>query len=130
MTLAEQAGNPWLALVLAGAASIIIVLIGLGFRGRPRGSRMDGPLQQTVAELDELTRKLEVLLEEADTKIEQLRTLTAANPIDVPEQPADPVVRRVYELSDAGRAPAEIARELDEHIGKVELILALRQAGA
>jgi hypothetical protein len=35
----------------------------------------------------------------------------------------------VYELADGGRDPVEIARALDEQIGKVELILALRETG-
>lgn len=40
--------------------------------------------------------------------------------------PDDPVMRGVYELADRGLAPVEIARELDQHLGAVELILALR----
>lgn len=38
-----------------------------------------------------------------------------------------PVARKVYQLADAGCDASQIARELNEHIGKVELILALRQ---
>ena len=41
-------------------------------------------------------------------------------------EPTDSLRRAIYALADASRSPAEIARELDEHIGKVELILALR----
>ena len=37
-----------------------------------------------------------------------------------------PMTRSVYELSDSGQDTVSIARELDEQIGKVELILALR----
>jgi cell division protein FtsN len=43
-----------------------------------------------------------------------------------PADAADPLARRVYELADAGRSPVDIAQSLDEHPGKVELILALR----
>ena len=43
------------------------------------------------------------------------------------EEP-DPINRRVCELADMGKDPAEIAAALDEHIGKVQLILALRDA--
>lgn len=39
---------------------------------------------------------------------------------------SDPLTRRVYGLADEGLAPTDIARKLDEQIGKVELILALR----
>lgn len=38
----------------------------------------------------------------------------------------DPLTRAVYDLADDGRRSIDIARELDEQIGKVELILALR----
>ena len=40
----------------------------------------------------------------------------------------DPLTREVYALADAGLAAAEIARRLEQHTGKVELILALRSA--
>ena len=47
-----------------------------------------------------------------------------------PGRPAlDPLTASVYELADAGHKPLDIARRLDEQIGKVELILALREAG-
>jgi len=39
---------------------------------------------------------------------------------------ADPIAVDVYRLADEGRTSVEIAKELDEHTGKVELILALR----
>jgi hypothetical protein len=39
----------------------------------------------------------------------------------------DPLTRSVYELADAGKAAPQIASELNEHTGKVELILALRR---
>ncbi|MCH7547212.1 MAG: hypothetical protein IID30_12500 [Planctomycetes bacterium] len=47
----------------------------------------------------------------------------ASHPL--PNEP-DPLTRSVYELSDSGQDTVSIARELDEQIGKVELILALR----
>ena len=40
--------------------------------------------------------------------------------------PADPLTTTVYELADAGHGPVEIAQQLEEQVGKVELILALR----
>jgi len=40
---------------------------------------------------------------------------------------ADVLAADVCRLADEGLAPADIARRLDEHVGKVELILALRQ---
>ncbi len=41
--------------------------------------------------------------------------------------PGDPLTLTIYELTDTGRSPLEIAKALDEQIGKVELILALRE---
>ena len=40
----------------------------------------------------------------------------------------DPLTKSVYELADAGTDPVEIAKKLNEQVGKVELILALRNA--
>lgn len=42
--------------------------------------------------------------------------------------PDDPLARSVYERADQGLSSQQIARELQEHVGKVELILALRNA--
>jgi len=39
---------------------------------------------------------------------------------------ADPLCARVYELADAGADAVSIAKQLSEHTGKVQLILALR----
>lgn len=41
--------------------------------------------------------------------------------------PIDPLVRSVHELADEGLDAREIARRLDEQVGKVDLILALRE---
>jgi hypothetical protein len=40
--------------------------------------------------------------------------------------PDDPLARQVYQLADAGLGPPDIAKKVGEHVGKVELILALR----
>lgn len=42
-------------------------------------------------------------------------------------QSDDPLTRSVYQLADAGLVATDIAGRLNEHVGKVELILALRQ---
>ena len=47
-----------------------------------------------------------------------------------PANPPDPVSSEVYELADQGLTALEIAGELDEPTGKIELILALRQPAA
>lgn len=45
-----------------------------------------------------------------------------------PAQRRDQLAERVHELSAMGLKSVEIARQLDEQVGKVELILALRSA--
>lgn len=109
------------------------------------------------AQLDAKTIQLEKLLDDADLRIAQLQQtmqsqhqsppppesppeVTAASSEDSGSGAADaenggaasgggdPLAADVYRLADEGHAPPEIARRLDEHVGKVELILALRQA--
>jgi hypothetical protein len=70
----------------------------------------------------------EVRTDHADRSLWRRRDIDAEDVADTRRPPADPVTRRVYELADDGLPPVEIARELDEHVGKVELILALRSA--
>ena len=110
-----------------------------------------GRMEAVMVEMQELTRvcaaqvenrvaRLEMLLREADERIAQLTALEenaeTSRPAPPPARPT-PVVRpsigsdelsqRVYALADSGLGSADIARELTEHTGKVELILALRQ---
>ncbi len=98
------------------------------------------------AQLDAKTLQMEQLIKQAEKTIEQLQALNeqgaasrggggriesgdAAAPEQTsPPSPSDPLARSVYELTDRGLASEDIARQLDEHIGKVELILALRSA--
>lgn len=118
-------------------------------------SGMKNDLRAMMVELDELTRrfssqldakavKLERLIEQADQRIATLN----GKPVEVDRSDVaegsreaasgdveiettvgspDPLAENIYQLADAGKDPGEIARQLDEHIGKVELILALRQ---
>lgn len=64
-----------------------------------------------------------------DSSASQL-LVTATTPSEpaVDSLPDDPLARSVYKLADEGVDPHQIARQLDEHVGKVELILALRSA--
>ncbi|MBI1335695.1 MAG: hypothetical protein GC164_01885 [Phycisphaera sp.] len=89
-------------------------------------------------QLDAKAMRLEKLIEEADRRIAQLDAPPESpEPPDAPSiKPAmaspvpspDPLTTKVYSLADEGLAPIDIARKVDEHVGKVELILALRQA--
>lgn len=110
-------------------------------------------MEAVMAEMQDLTRlcaaqienrvaKLETVIRDADARIARLEAMSGA-PSPAPVAPVVPVVRpaperrsiigadelsqRVYALADSGLSAADVARELEEHTGKVELILALRQ---
>lgn len=81
-----------------------------------------------AGQMERQAARLERLLGEADARIRQLERLNAGQGRTVPRDPAvDPLNQQVYELSDEGLPPVEIARQLNQQTGKVELILALRQ---
>jgi len=92
------------------------------------------------SQLDAKSVQLEKLIREADERISQLEQLPALEtspevfPANLkpqvsppPETPEYPLTQWVYRLADQGHNPADIAQKLDEHVGKVELILALRK---
>jgi hypothetical protein len=108
--------------------------------------------QHLAARLDAKAARLELLIAQADDRIDRLSRLEQGGGGGAPRvhimpgipnsrspQPvhaaadehdagADPVTRQIYQLADEGLPPVEIARRLAQHTGKVELILALRQA--
>ena len=85
------------------------------------------------AQLDNKTIHLEKLLAEADIKIQQLKQLqTSDTPMTshsteslTPPASSDPLSMKVNQLSREGHSADAIAKTLNEHIGKIELILAL-----
>lgn len=95
------------------------------------------------AQLDTRIQRLESLLAEADRRGISAPPRREANaaarkgdlhvrnaqPAAAPviEATTDPIAREVYTLADAGRSPLEIASALQEQVGKVELMLALRR---
>lgn len=110
-----------------------------------RGLR--GDLEQVMVEVEQLARrfgaqldaksmKLEKLIDEADRRIARLEAMDSGSPSALPPAqapssqvaaPDSELAASVYRLADAGNDAIEIARALGEHVGKVELILALRQ---
>lgn len=90
--------------------------------------------RRLAAHLDNKAARLEILIEEANSAAARLEAASAgaerAGQRGGSNEPAgpDPIVRNIYRLADEGRAPLEIARALDEQVGKVELVLALRDA--
>ena len=106
------------------------------------------------AQLDAKSMRLEKLIDEADARIAELErrqptgqpaaeaprqepqplrvfessTASQPSPPDADQPDESEATRTIYRLADAGNDAVEIARVLDEHVGKVELILALREA--
>ena len=94
--------------------------------------------RQVTAQLDTRAAKLELLIKEADEKLDRLQQLTRAptalppapppdgSPVGVTSDSTDPRHATVYTLFDQGRSVPEIAHELHRPDGEIELILALR----
>jgi hypothetical protein len=98
-------------------------------------------VQRMSGQLNARAAYLQRLIELADARIAQLRRLDDAPATEAPprssremeprtvnraDAPTDPLTRQVYDLADANVSSVDIARRLQEEIGKVELILALR----
>ena len=95
-------------------------------------------VRRMAAHLDNKAAKLEQLIQEADARLSQLQTnatheapaqraaSAARHDMYYESKLTDPVSRDVYRLADEGLAPIQIAQQLSEGVGKVELILALR----
>ncbi len=113
------------------------------------GSDLEELAERLAATLDAKAAHLEKLIAEADKRLHALDSAQTPQveavgaPAPAPgarleRRPApskfvaardmdpDPVSREIFRLADDGRSPAEIAQKLDEQIGKVQLILALR----
>lgn len=127
-------------LIVAGAALLLWAIWRRPKAAGAEGGRSPVAAQQVQAvmrdaeelagllagQMERQAARLERLLGEADARIRQLERLNAGRP--PPRDPAvDPLNQQVYELSDEGLPPVEIARQLNQQTGKVELILALRQ---
>jgi hypothetical protein len=98
--------------------------------------------RQMTSQLDTRAAKLEILLRDADERIETLRSLAAAAPsnggtrglklagasvvVDDVEEIPDPRHNEIYELAQNGHSAHQIAQRLGRPYGEVELILALR----
>ncbi len=90
-------------------------------------------LEQTIHNADQRIAALRTLLEAARSAGIQFETRIAEKSPTSPSLqslasgPSDLRTRRIYELADAGRSARQIAHELDQRIGEVELILNLRE---
>ncbi|MBC7835673.1 MAG: hypothetical protein H7Y88_11320 [Phycisphaerales bacterium] len=146
-----------LVLAMVGSAVVVYVGLRL-LESRGRGSRSGADEATTLAsDLRQLSERfaveaegrivrLEALLERADERLNELNRIekrvsnvakqagpvpasmvrSVAAPTTTP--PHDATARRVYALADQGSTVVQIAREVGQHAGQVELILALRRA--
>jgi septal ring factor EnvC (AmiA/AmiB activator) len=101
-------------------------------------------LQQSLAEADKRISALRILLDEAKRRLDRgpLATTPAreSGPADTfrdevespsvarDQRPAPDRRRRIYQLADEGLTPLQIAVQLGQPVGEVELILNLRVA--
>ena len=102
----------------------LLALVSAGYRSRPR--RPDRKILEARIE------RIEQMLARLDPPEQALAPLIpTAGAIDLKPSDTDPastpLCQSIYALADRGHEPADIARQLDEQIGKVELVLALRQ---
>jgi hypothetical protein len=176
----DDAGKQWLAIGAALFLLVYFVIRPMGKRkkdpldamrtpGRSMASQrsveremsnllveLSEMARQVTAQLDTRATKLELLMKEADEKIETLRALQAQSPslpqptlaptglrqslaerealmqpLDAPPPPPEPQIdprhAEIYALADQGRTPVDIASRLGRPSGEIELILALRQ---
>ncbi len=98
-----------------------------------------------AAQIDAKAERLERLIRAADERLAALEDAAAEGLLDAPGSAgaaparigraigagaatieADPISRRIHELADTGKSAREIALTLGEHVGKVQLVLALR----
>jgi hypothetical protein len=98
--------------------------------------------RQITAQLDTRSQKLQLLIQDADERIAALQKLDRQGNLPRAEstwpsippparealspEPVDEQHARVYRLADRGQSAGEIAKELSQPRGEVELILALR----
>ena len=115
---------------------------------RRLGAQLDAKsreLERRIAEADQRIARLGgAALPPAADRFEPQAAAPADPPGEAPDEPGppasadpgepppgpgeDPLVAQVHGLADAGQTASQIAAELGEHIGKIELILALRRA--
>lgn len=92
--------------------------------------------RQITAQLDSRAAKLEALIEEADRRIAQLQSphdarSAPSSPAPPPPRPSRPPpderYQSIYDLADQGMDIRQIAQQLGQPRGEIELILALRE---
>lgn len=86
-------------------------------------------LSEPLPAIDETTESTGADSQQTMDSTDALFAETQAEPAHVAvasSRRGDSLSKSIYDLADAGKTPVQIARELGEQVGKVELILALR----
>jgi len=107
-----------------------------GVEKRRGDSELRATMERLVIELEELSREvsakidtkmrtLEVLIRQADERIDVLKNLVPTS--DERGRELASRYSEVYELADSGASPGDIAKQTGMHAGEVELILSLRR---
>lgn len=122
------------------------LMVDINRMAKDMGAQLDAKIvriEQANREADERIARLEALVQStgsADSAAAasfaalsgpqpaEQQAAAAAVPADVQalQTEADPLTREVYTLADSGLGAVDIAQKLGEHVGKIELILALR----
>lgn len=104
--------------------------------------------RELTALIDNRSERLEILIQQADERIARLERLSqeaeerltprhtqtrepargSAGGSGSSTLASEALKQQIYDLADQGHASGEIAQRLNQHAGKVELILALRRA--
>ncbi len=123
------------------AAEVGAIVRDLAARLETRAARLEALLDQADERIENLEARLAagaVSNHVAEARMPAEPRRAAPEPASDPwaetdEGPAkpnasdDPLHQEVYELADGGQSPLDIARRLDQQVGTIELILALRQ---
>ena len=107
-----------------------------GVEKRRGDSELRATMERLVIELEELSREvsakidtkmrtLEVLIRQADERIDVLKNLVPTS--DEKSRELASRYGEVYELADSGTSLGDIAKQTGMHAGEVELILSLRR---
>lgn len=123
------------------AAEVGEIVRDMAARLETRAARLEALLDQADERIEKLEARLaagavsgSVAASDRPAQTMQISQSEVSDPWaedqDAPAKPAngqDPLHQEVYELADGGQTPLDIARRLDQQVGTIELILALRQ---
>lgn len=104
---------------IAALRTLLIAAQSAGVQLESGRAAGDAPSSSRRSDVADLKPQAKPLADRAASLYPNLTSLDSS--------PLDPRTRRIYELADAGRTALQIAQELQQRIGEVELILNLRE---